>query len=335
MKPRQRQKNACVAADGPKSRRVVARGAGAALARSVRFIIGVASSSRSDATGEPLNLFLMMDAGPVSPDPRRHALTRLQQVRPAISVSRDMPLRGMARGDRPSTYCAIEGNSRGCAFITFRHRAEAELAVARCNGMQLAGRAMKVMMAERRRPPAAMVGTAPAALSPHATPPPPPPQFAHPPPPQHLPPPLPPYLPPPPPPQTPPQHAYHHHVPNVVTPAMAPMQPIAQPVMSSPAAAALAANAYTPPPPPPPGRPPSIETRVQQPSVATILHGPISASPPKQAILLRRLHQDKDHLQPGGGRGFSIVVCEPEHASRTVTPGVATACSLIDATAAS
>ena len=46
-----------------------------------------------------------------------------------------------------------DGNSRGCAFITFQERAAAEAAVMKCNGMQLTGRTMKVMMAERRRPP--------------------------------------------------------------------------------------------------------------------------------------------------------------------------------------
>ena len=45
----------------------------------------------------------------------------------------------------------VHGKSRGCAFVTFADRACAEAAVRQCNGQQLAGRVMKVMMAERRR----------------------------------------------------------------------------------------------------------------------------------------------------------------------------------------
>ena len=45
-----------------------------------------------------------------------------------------------------------QGNSRGCAFVPFRSRACAEAAVKQGNGQQLAGRPIKVMMAERRRP---------------------------------------------------------------------------------------------------------------------------------------------------------------------------------------
>jgi len=36
------------------------------------------------------------------------------------------------------------GNSRGCAFVTFRDRAGAECAVQACNGTELRGRALKV-----------------------------------------------------------------------------------------------------------------------------------------------------------------------------------------------
>ena len=44
------------------------------------------------------------------------------------------------------------GNSRGCAFVTFRERSSAELAVQRCHGVDLKGRVLKVMMADRRKP---------------------------------------------------------------------------------------------------------------------------------------------------------------------------------------
>ena len=55
------------------------------------------------------------------------------------------------------------GNSRGCAFVTFRERPCAERAVARCNGMDLKGRVLKVMMADRRRASEGEADGAPAA----------------------------------------------------------------------------------------------------------------------------------------------------------------------------
>ena len=55
------------------------------------------------------------------------------------------------------------GNSRGCAFVTFRDRASAEAAVQKCNGKLLMKKTMKVMMAERRRSSSCGGGSASAA----------------------------------------------------------------------------------------------------------------------------------------------------------------------------
>ena len=60
-----------------------------------------------------------------------------------------------------------DGKLRGCAFITFLHRVAAETAIKKCNGMHVCGRAMKVMMADRRPPVAASaVARSPQSCSP-------------------------------------------------------------------------------------------------------------------------------------------------------------------------
>jgi RNA recognition motif-containing protein len=70
------------------------------------------------------------------------------------------PLRSLRGGLQPSqsvlkmrvSRFRPTGNSRGCAFVTFRERTSAELAVQRCHGVDLKGRVLKVMMADRRKP---------------------------------------------------------------------------------------------------------------------------------------------------------------------------------------
>jgi len=57
------------------------------------------------------------------------------------------------------------GNSRGCAFVTFRDRAGAECAVQACNGTELRGRALKVMMADRHRDTTSRTSHAPTSSS--------------------------------------------------------------------------------------------------------------------------------------------------------------------------